>query len=63
MYICSYIYVHILLYISTLHGSGPSRTLLRETRGRGWSFVDLGGLFIDKQPWGVLQAMGPNKQV
>ena len=60
MYVCMYvymyiyicIYIYISLYISALHGSGPSRTLLREISGPAGVFVDVGGLFINKTALG-----------
>ena len=64
IYICIYIHnIYICwhvnnLYVSTPHGSGLSRTLLREIPGPGVYLFDCCSL-----AWGVLQAMGPNKQV
>ena len=44
--------MYISLYISTPHGSGLSRTLLREIPGPGGCFFDFGELFIDKMALG-----------
>ena len=56
-----YIYTHISLYISTPHGSGLSRTLLREIPGSGVYSSDFGSIFIDQTALGSRSCNGPQR--
>ena len=51
-YVCIYTQICISLYVSTPHGSGLSRTLLREIRRPRGSFFEFGSFFIDQMVWG-----------